>query len=116
MKDTPIPREEFEEWLETFYDNSNILSPRSLAWEAWQAAQKEVTAAREELAELKAEYGTWWAQKRIAIDELKEVTEQRDRLAVALQDIKNELWSPSPVAKSFKIAAEALQSLTPDQP
>jgi hypothetical protein len=84
---TPTPREEFEEWLETFYNNSNILSPRSLAWEAWQAAQKEVTAAREELAELNAEYGTWWAQKRIAIDELKEVTEQRDRLAEVLRNI-----------------------------
>jgi len=48
---TPTPREEFEEWLETFYDNSNILSPRSLAWEAWQAAQKEVTEQRDRLAE-----------------------------------------------------------------
>jgi hypothetical protein len=51
MKDTPIPREEFEEWLETFYENSNILSPRSLAWEAWQAAQKGLTEQRDRLAE-----------------------------------------------------------------
>jgi uncharacterized coiled-coil DUF342 family protein len=43
----------------------------------------------EELNELKEEYGTWWAQKRIAIDELKDVTEQRDRLAEALREIAN---------------------------
>jgi uncharacterized coiled-coil DUF342 family protein len=42
------------------------------------AVTEQRDEAREELAELKAEYGTWWAQKRIAIDELKEVTEQRD--------------------------------------
>jgi hypothetical protein len=45
-------------------------------------------------------------------NQLTAVTEQRDRLAEALQDIKNELWSPAPVAKSFKIADKALQSLT----
>jgi hypothetical protein len=40
---TPTPREKFEQWLETVkYDNSDILSPSNLAWEAWQAAiQKE---------------------------------------------------------------------------
>ena len=47
-------RKEFEEWLETvIYDNSDILSPSGLAWEAWQAAQKEVTAAQEEIERLK---------------------------------------------------------------
>ena len=108
---------EFKEWLDTVkYDNSNILSPQGLAWEAWQAAQKEVTAAREELAELKAEYGTWWAQKRIAIDELKEVTEQRDRLAEALESIVGEsAYEGLPELKQQAIE-EALQSLTPDQP
>jgi hypothetical protein len=51
---TPTPREEFEEWLDTVkYDNSNILSPSGLAWEAWQAAQKELTAAREEIERLR---------------------------------------------------------------
>jgi hypothetical protein len=54
---------EFKEWLDTVkYDNSNILSPQGLAWEAWQAASKQLTA----------------------------VTEQRDRLAEALRKIKNE--------------------------
>jgi predicted nucleic acid-binding Zn-ribbon protein len=116
MKDTPIPREEFEEWLETFYDNSNILSPRSLAWEAWQAAQKELTAAREELAELNEEYGTWWAQKRIAIDELKDVTEQRDRLAEALESIVGEsAYEGLPELKQQAIE-EALQSLNTNEP
>jgi len=34
-------RKEFEEWLATIkYDNSNILSPSNLAWEAWQAARE----------------------------------------------------------------------------
>jgi hypothetical protein len=51
----------------------------------------------------------------ILYDELTAVTEQRDKLAEALQDIKNELWSPAPVAKSFKIADEALQSLTTNE-
>ena len=48
--------------------------------------ERELTAAREELAELKEEYGTWWAQKRIAIDELKKVTEQRDAVTLRLGD------------------------------
>ena len=54
------------------------------------AVTEQRDEAREELAELKAEYGTWWAQKRIAIDELKEVTEQRDearRLAERYRDL-----------------------------
>jgi len=38
---TPESRHEFEEWLATVkYDNSNILSPSNLAWEAWQAARE----------------------------------------------------------------------------
>jgi chromosome segregation ATPase len=45
-----------------------------------QKATDNLIAVREELAGLNEEYGTWWAQKRIAIDELKEVTEQRDSL------------------------------------
>jgi hypothetical protein len=87
---TPTPREEFEEWLETFYDNSNILSPRSLAWEAWQAAQKELTA----------------------------VTEQRDRLAEALRSIVNLYENPDKgcIPDSYEMYDSALQSLTPDQP
>jgi hypothetical protein len=41
-------RKEFEQWLETVkYDNSDILSPSGLAWEAWKAAQKEVTEQRD---------------------------------------------------------------------
>jgi hypothetical protein len=57
---TEEQRKEFEEWLETvIYDNSDILSPSGLAWQAWQAAQKGLTA----------------------------VTEQRDRLAEVLRNI-----------------------------
>ena len=53
--------------------------------------------------------------------ELAEVTEQRDRLAEALLSIKNELGVPqpeypAPVANAVKIADEALQSLTPNEP
>ena len=90
---TPTPREEFEEWLETFYDNSNILSPRSLAWEAWQAASEQLTA----------------------------VTEQRDRLAEALKEYREAL-SDGPENCSYKMyeavdefAEKALQSLTPNE-
>jgi hypothetical protein len=79
-------RKEFEQWLDTvIYDNSNILSPQGLAWEAWQAAQKEVTAAREEL---KTAIG-----QRDAIEESRVMTsniyiktaEQRDRLAEVIE-------------------------------
>jgi len=50
--------------------------------------------------------------------ELTAVTEQRDRLAEALRNIKNELGVPqpeypAPVANAVKIADEAIQSLTP---
>lgn len=63
--------------------------------------------ARQEVAELKEEYGTWWAQKRIAIDELKDVTEQRDKLAEALR-----LATAYPLTESwYAQAIEALATL-----
>ena len=70
--------------------------------------ERELTAARAEIAELNEEYGTWWAQKRIALDELKEVTEQRDRLAEALTKIAR--GEPN-WADCVVLAREALQSL-----
>jgi len=53
--------------------------------------------------------------------ELTAVTEQRDRLAEAMRSIKNELGVPqpeypAPVANAVKIADEALQSLTTNEP
>jgi hypothetical protein len=49
---TEQQRKEFKKWLETVkYDNSNILSPSGLAWEAWQAAQKGLTEQRDRRAE-----------------------------------------------------------------
>jgi hypothetical protein len=77
MNDTPTPRTD-EAWAAWKYLGSGM------SVHVGRELERELTAAREELAELKEEYGTWWAQKRIAIDELKEVTEQRDRLAEAL--------------------------------
>jgi hypothetical protein len=48
-------RKGFEQWLETvIYDNSNILSPQGLAWEAWQAASEQLTAARSEATHYEA--------------------------------------------------------------
>ena len=69
-----------------------------------QKATDNLIAVREELAILNAECGTWWAQKRIAIDELKEVTEQRDQwkekyiqqnkdLGHELRDPNGTIWS-----------------------
>ena len=101
----------------------------------------ELTAARAEIAELNEEYGTWWAQKSIALDELKavteqrdglrsgidyasdqlhKVTEQRDRLIEALREIKNELGVPqpeypAPVANAVKIANKALAAVEGDK-
>jgi DNA repair exonuclease SbcCD ATPase subunit len=79
MNDTPTPRTDAEH-AQFPMGGFTLDFARKL--------ERELAAAREELAELKAEYGTWWAQKRIAIDELKEVTEQRDRLAEELKNIK----------------------------
>lgn len=79
--------------------------------------ETELAAAREELAELKEEYGTWWAQKRIAIDELKEVTEQRDRLAEWLKWIagwNHQLFDKNTAMQMRDKAEQALQSLNPD--
>jgi hypothetical protein len=40
---------EFKEWLDTVkYDNSNILSPQGLAWEAWQASSEQLTSVTEQ--------------------------------------------------------------------
>jgi chromosome segregation ATPase len=41
----------------------------------------------EEINEINGEYGLWWAQKRIAIDERDEAREQRDRMAEGLNDL-----------------------------
>ena len=132
---TPTPREEFEEWLETFYENSNILSPRSLAWEAWQASQKELTAAREELKAVKEalkspiEVELYMIRGKIAIPDrpeleyigqIKTLTEQRDR---ALQKIKNQTEritylegatnhaTGTPLSKAIEQRDEALSDL-----
>ena len=67
-------------------------------------AENQLAAALEEIVELNEECGTWWAQKRIAIDELKEVTEQRDHwkarclqqnkdLGYELRDPNGTIWS-----------------------
>jgi hypothetical protein len=52
--------------------------------------------------------------------ELTAITEQRDMLAEALREIKNELGVPqpeypAPVTNAVKIATTALQSLTPNE-
>jgi hypothetical protein len=83
-----------------------------------ESLESELTAARAEIDELKEEYGTWWAQKRIALDELKEVTEQRDRLADALQKLADCDWVislPDRMDAVRTIAREALQSLTTNE-
>ncbi|MFN4909405.1 MAG: hypothetical protein ACK5H0_10290 [Bacteroidota bacterium] len=66
----------------------------------------------EELNEIKEEYGTWWAQKRIAIDELKDVTEQRDRLAEALRVVIADYRLDGRVsAEADMLASEALAAV-----
>jgi chromosome segregation ATPase len=55
------------------------------------AVTEQRDVALEDLAGLNEEYGTWWAQKRIALDELKDVTEQRDRLAEVIEQLKSQL-------------------------
>ena len=89
MNDTPTPRTDAKQKLK------DIIGDEYVAVDFARQLERELTAAREELAELKEEYGTWWAQKRIAIDELKEVTEQRDRLAEAFQDMLNDTLTPT---------------------
>jgi DNA repair exonuclease SbcCD ATPase subunit len=61
-------------------DEGDYFVPATVA----RKLEQQRDSLAEELNELKEEYGTWWAQKRIAIDELKDVTEQRDRLAEAM--------------------------------
>ena len=85
---TEEQRKEFEEWLETFYDNSNILSPRSLAWEAWQASIEQLTAVTEQRDGLHELHNKNAARSKDLLElcgtlrkELPAVTEQRDRLA-----------------------------------
>ena len=45
----------------------------------------------EELNESEEEYGLWWAQKRIAIDERDEVREQRDEFRGLLIELYNDI-------------------------
>ena len=64
---------------------------------------------------------TVWSILRKLERERDEAREQRDRLAEALQNIKNELGVPqpeypAPIANAVKISDEALQSLTTTEP
>lgn len=96
-------RKEFEEWLETvIYDNSNILSPSGLAWDAWQAASEQLTAVTEQRDGLRS--GIDYAS-----DQLSKVTEQRDRLAEILRNCMPFILDDGCL---YRDAREALQSLT----
>ena len=80
-----------------------------------ESLESELTAARAEIAELNEEYGTWWAQKSIALDELKEVIEQRDRLAEALWNMLNQEHG-SAVKAGILLRSLNLQYLNPNTP
>ena len=80
-------------------------------------AENQLAAALEEIVELNEECGTWWAQKRTAIDELKEVTEQRDHwkarclqqnkdLGYELRDPNGTIWSECKRLQSELTAAQ----------
>jgi hypothetical protein len=60
-------------------------------WEVFARVKRERDRMAEEINEINGEYGLWWAQKRIAIDERDEVREQRDRLAEAIRKHRDEL-------------------------
>jgi len=123
-------RKEFEQWLETvIYDNSNILSPLGLAWEAWQAAQKEVTEQRDQW---KAKYiqqnkdlgcemmdpdGTIWDYAKKVQSEIITVTEQRDviekKLRIELRGHPDsELWGDAGLIAATMRCVDALDEVT----
>ena len=130
---TPTPKEEFEEWLETvIYDNSNILSPSGLAWEAWQASSEQLTAVTEQRDQWKEKYiqqnkdlgyelrdpnGTIWSECKRLQTELKEVTEQRDviekKLRIELRGHPDsELWGDAGLIAATMRCVDALDEVT----
>jgi len=80
----------------------------SFALDTIRQLETELAAARKGIAKLKEQYTPWWARKRSEIDKLREVTEQRDRLAEALTKIAR--GEPN-WADCVVLAREALQSL-----
>jgi hypothetical protein len=144
---TEQQRKEFEEWLATVkYDNSNILSPSNLAWEAWQAAREQVTEQRDEaLSDLEFRRDLFKLQEQqindvraqrdellryneafrketlicadcdaIRKEEYDQAIEQRDRLAEAMQKLRNN-ESMSLGGAAYEIVEQALQSLTTNE-
>jgi hypothetical protein len=98
-------RKEFEEWaLDKVtslkideIDNEYFWVETHLAWEAWQAAQKGLTAQRDQWKdkyiqqnkdlgyELRDPNGTIWSECKRLQAELTTATEQRDRLTEAIR-------------------------------
>jgi len=121
---------EFKEWLDTVkYDNSNILSPQGLAWEAWQAAQKRLTEQRDQW---KAKYiqqnkdlgcemmdpdGTIWDYAKKVQSEIITVTKQRDviekKLRIELRGHPDsELWGDAGLIAATMRCVYALDEVT----
>lgn len=73
--------------------------------------ESELAAARNRIAKLKEQYTPWWARKRSEIDKLREVTEQRDRLAEALNKYRGQVDN-----EGNHSAPESLQSLNQPTP
>ncbi len=82
--------------------------------------ESELAAAREGIAKLKEQYTPWWARKRSEIDKLREVTEQRDRMAEALKQIQGvglvAVDAFDELDRIDEIVDEALQSLNQPTP
>ena len=89
----------------------------SFALDTIRQLETELAAARKGIAKLKEQYTPWWARKRSEIDKLREVTEQRDRLAEAMTRIKTIYENPEKrcIPSSSDMYDEAIQSLTPNE-
>jgi uncharacterized coiled-coil DUF342 family protein len=100
------------------WGDAGLITATMRCVDAHDEAIEQRDEARKEVAELKEEYGTWWAQKRIALDELKDVTAQRDKLAEALEQLMTYQPRSTVIAMNehhvWRDAKEALQSLTPN--
>jgi hypothetical protein len=132
---TETNRYEFEEWVITKLEYSVAKYKHSeeylsdsveVAWEAWQAAREQPTKQRDEW---KAKYiqqnkdlgceqmdpnGTIWDYAKKVQTDLASMTEQRDRLAVALQELRNN-ESMSLGGAAYEIVEQVLQSLTTNE-
>jgi len=111
--------EQRDEWKAKYIQQNKDLGyelrdPNGTIWSECKRLQTELTAARQEIDMLKSKYADHHAEAERLTSEIRSVAKQRDRLAVALRELRNNK-SMSLGGAAYEIVEQALQSLTTNE-